>query len=391
MFYKKIIPVSMPQHEAYLAASAVVGNPISSVFGADHLKFIHDMLVFMKEFEDQCAALGLNFIRPYVTGTDIAETFFLTNYSEFVATPLQKTWSSASNSINEKVPLFARAYELVTTEPGDVPLYMKYVVGIKGVHGTTTTGFFSRVFVEVQYSPHSTFASIVHSRELNVGPSNYTANIRQAAVSGAFAMFINDKNAYLNLHCPQLNSPNNTLNSTNVAGRVINYTAPFNIPRGILISKTKQTAPNLPTVEKVVSIVPPVVDQTNSSSSVVTAFGYQVGNLRDASYIISSDMIEPRGVISMGWEATVRTTPEQVRSFAADLCYVSRAGTVYSFEDVIIIQTPNLAVVDFTPASIMLNGEPCIAHTIPYMNTYINNSSTYYFTANTFELAVVEK
>lgn len=370
---------TVPATTSTPAAGAVIGNPVSSVFASSQLDYVHEMIKLFIKLESDLADHG-NQLLTVISGGSTLESFFIPDLTEFKTTPLQLTWTAVN--ANLEVPLAERRYKFGDSE--SLPLYIKITFGLMGVSATAGSYNSTRPYYSIEFSSNSTFSSIIKKRNFAVTCMS-TQNVAVLANFESKLFYAFNENSIsiypLGLYATSLNS--------NTLGRNAGFSAPYNVPAGFILNKSKCYAA-LSSQSFIATALLPckfIGISTTIAASALGVISGSASNIDEPALIVTPDLYETRSPALPPVGGTVAAA-SPARKFASPYVMTLSNGTVIAFDGLLWMSDIYRDRIDFMEGSYQIGGQPVNAITMPLMMQHVPDGSAWLSNIGAFVLGL---
>lgn len=386
MFHKFLKDLSVPATASVVAASAIIGNPLSSVYTAAQLSCAHEIVTLFLQLEADVAAKGFELLEVIPAST-ILETFFVADYNTFAASGLQQTWSAYNSNL--EVVFAERRYKL--GKPGVNPSYMKIEVGMKGVAATASaTSHSARPFCTVSFYTTDNFSSEIGRRSFSLNnTASYISNASTAYVTKIGYMF-NENNLAI---YPMGYFTLATSINANIAGRVQGFSMPNHFVHGFVISLVNAYSPLTPVEKQIAALLPPQFNTITTGNATPGATVFSVNNTyvySDGACAIALGTKEYRGVAVPPCDSGLVASAAPSRMFISPYTHVLKSGAVLSFDGLFWLSDPSKDRLDFVESQVQIAGELREISILPNLMPTVNSTALWDTTIGQYVLGLTK-
>ena len=359
--------LTMPATTITNSNVAIIGNPISSVYNAALLNYVHETIKLFLNMEADMTAKGFELLEV-LPATTILETFFVDNLDTFKSSQLQSTWTSIQGNL--EVPLAERRYKL--GKPGTTPLYMKVLIGLKGGTLASYDRAFTRQYCAFDFYSSEDFGVPISSRSLSVhAPSNFTLT-EQSARSVKMVYAFNDHAFTIYPTTHAINSLN-----ANILGCEVGFSTPHHWQQGIVVGLATSYMPLAAEEKLMVALLPPQHMGSPTSGDAGLVFGItSTYAYYDGALIVTPWGAEYRGPAVPPISSGIIGGATPGRKFIAPYTHSMLSGSMVAFDSVVWVSNPRRDMIGFSQALYKYRGETRNVTVVPnLMPTVIDTAN----------------
>lgn len=350
-----------------IPGQGTVGNAIGSTYNAGVLDYTWGVISLFQTMEADPDVIAQDMLIPLETTGPLYDAFNSASLTAYKATPVWFSGLSAAE-FNIEVATAKRRYKLQAQNAAN--LYMEVEIGIRGL-GNVSNAYISvhRPYVKVIFSADEAFTTLVGEHDFSVKiyingsiSNNISATpvkMRYIVHKGVLAIYPHNLHTYSK--------------DAHVLGKRSDYTAPYLLPLGLVISSGDYYAPLSANGKSVFAICSPEYENYNGSPdgafNTVAQFGFSAAKCRGSS-IFTNINTEKRGVFSPSVSGGAIGSNNPARNYIAPFTHIFGNGTILTSPDLVYVSDPDRSRVDFVTSNLLYNGESTDFTILPMMMSH---------------------